>query len=436
MTAQASVASATVHEARIGVLGATALVMGAMIGSGVYLLPATLGAVGSISILGWLAATAAALAVAGVFAWLGPLVPQASGLAGYVQAGLGRFAGVQTTLAYWCSCWFGSVAIALAVAGYAAYLAPALAGPGPRLGTTLAALWLGILAAWIGPRVVARVEGWTLALGLLPVGLAAVAGWFWFDPDVFRASWNPQTLSVPAAIRDSGLAAFWAFLGLEGAAAVAAVVRNPARDVPRATLLGVVGAAVVYIAACVALMGILPAAQLSASTAPFADAARVALGVGGGAVIAVCALARTTGCVTAWILLSAETTRGAADEGAFLRRFASRDGRMPAVNLLVVGVLMTIAAVATVSPTLGEQFGILINVAALLSLYAYILAGASLIRLARGLPASRRLAAMLTGGLAIACALGLVSTAKPIEWLYSLIPVAFGVALYLGLRRR
>jgi arginine:agmatine antiporter len=424
------------HSGRIGVLGATALVMGAMIGSGVYLLPATLGAVGSISILGWLAATAAALAVAGVFAWLGPLVPQASGLAGYVQAGLGRFAGVQTTLAYWCSCWFGSVAIALAVAGYAAYLVPALAGPGPRLATTLAALWFGILASWIGPRIVARVEGWTLALGLVPVLLAAVLGWFWFDPEVFRASWNPQSLSVAAAIHDSGLNAFWAFLGLEGAAAVATVVRNPARDVPRATVLGVVGAAVVYIAACVALMGLLPAAQLSASTAPFADAARVALGLGGGAIIAVCALARTTGCVTAWILLSAETTRGAADEGAFLRRFASRDGRMPAVNLLVIGVLMTIATVATVSPTLGEQFGILINVAALLSLYAYILAGASLIRLARGLDSGKRIAAMLTGALAIACALGLVSTAKPIELLYSLIPLVLGAALYLALRRR
>lgn len=427
---------AAAHEARIGLLGATALVMGAMIGSGVYLLPATLGAVGSISILGWLAATAAALAVAGVFAWLGPLVPQATGLAGYVQAGLGRFLGVQTTLAYWCSCWFGSVAIALAVAGYAAYLVPALAPAGPRLATTLAVIWLGLLASWIGPRVVARVEGWTLALGLLPVLLAALFGWFWFSADTFRASWNPQGLSFAAAVHDSGLNAFWAFLGLEGAAAVAAVVRDPARNVPRATVLGVVATAIVYIAACVALMGLLPAAQLSASTAPFADAARVALGVGGGAFIAVCALARTAGCVTAWILLSAETTRGAADEGAFLARFASQGGRMPAVNLLVIGVLMTAAAVATVSPTLGEQFGILINVAALLSLYAYILAGASLIRLARGLEGFKRPAAIATGALAIACAAGLVSTAKPIELAYSLIPVAAGVALYLALRRR
>ena len=89
MTAEAA-GKATDPHGRIGLLGATALVMGAMIGSGVYLLPATLGAVGSISILGWLAATAAALAVAGVFVWLGPLVPGATGLAGYVHGPGGR----------------------------------------------------------------------------------------------------------------------------------------------------------------------------------------------------------------------------------------------------------------------------------------------------------------------------------------------------------
>lgn len=421
---------------KVGLLGATALVMGAMIGSGVYLLPATLGAVGSISILGWAAATAAALAVAGVFVWLGPLAPQAAGLAGYVQAGLGRFLGVQTTLAYWCSCWFGSVAIALAVAGYAAYLVPALGGPGPRLATTVSVIWLGILATWIGPRIVARIEGWTLALGLLPVVLAALVGWFWFDAETFRASWNPQALSFTAAVHDSGLNAFWAFLGLEGAAAVAVVVRDPARTVPRATLLGVLATAAIYMAACVALMGMLPAADLARSTAPFAEAAHVALGLGAGAIIAVCALARTAGCVTAWILLSAETTRAAADEGAFLKPFATRDGHMPLVNLVVIGVLMTAAAAATASPTLGQQFGTLINVAALLSLYAYILAGLSLARLSRGLMGGRRLAALLTAAAAVACCVALVSTAKPIELAYSLIPILAGAALYLVLRRR
>lgn len=422
---------------RIGVLGATALVAGSMIGSGVYLLPATLGAVGSISILGWLAATAAALAIGGLFAFLGPAAPEARSLAGYVQAGLGRLFGVQTTVVYWSLCWFGNVAIALAVAGYAGFLAPALAGEGPRLAVTLAAIWVSVFASWIGPRTVARIEGWTLALGLLPVVLAASLGWLWFSSETFLASWNPRDLSVPAAIRDSGLNAFWAFLGLESAAAVAAVVRNPARNVPRATLFGVLAAAAIYISASAALMGLLPAAELGRSDAPFADAARLMLGVGGAALIALFAFVRTSGCLVGWTLVAAETSRGAADEGAFLRVFRTRPGeKASAVNLLAVGVLMSLVAVMTVSPTLGEQFGVLINVAVLLSLYAYILAGLSLIRLSGSFPPGKRAAAVATAAVAIACSAGLIATGKPIELAYSLVPILAGAALYLVIRRR
>lgn len=422
---------------RIGVLGATALVAGSMIGSGVYLLPATLGAVGSISILGWLAATAAALAIGGLFAFLGPAAPEARSLAGYVQAGLGRLFGVQTTVVYWSLCWFGNVAIALAVAGYAGFLAPALAGEGPRLAVTLVAIWVSVFASWIGPRTVARIEGWTLALGLLPVGLAASLGWLWFSSETFLASWNPRDLSVAAAIRDSGLNAFWAFLGLESAAAVAAVVRNPARNVPRATLFGVLAAAAIYISASAALMGLLPAAELARSDAPFADAARLMLGVGGAALIALFAFVRTSGCLVGWTLVAAETSRGAADEGAFLRVFRTRPGeKASAVNLLAVGVLMSLVAVMTVSPTLGEQFGVLINVAVLLSLYAYILAGLSLIRLSGSFPPGKRAAAVATAAVAIACSAGLIATGKPIELAYSLVPILAGAALYLVIRRR
>ena len=421
---------------RLGVAGAAALVAGSMVGSGVYLLPATLGAIGSISILGWLAASVAALAIAGMFAWLAPAAPGAKGLPGYVQAGLGRFFGAQTTAAYWTSCWFGNAGIALAVVGAAAYLAPVLQGAGPRLGATLAVIWLAIGACWLGPRVVARVEGLTLGVGLLPVVVAATVGWFWFNPATYLASWNPQDLGLGAAVGGSALNAFWAFLGLESAAAVAGVVRDPARNVPRATLVGVGAVAVLYVAACSALMGVLPAEALARSTAPFADAAGAALGIGLAAVIAACALARAFGAVCAFTLVSAETTRGAADEGAFFAAFRTRPGEPASpINLLTTGVLMSAAAVMTASPTLAEQFVTLANVAVILSLYAYALAGFSLIRLARRIGPGRRVPAVATAAAAIACSAGLIATARPHELAISLVPLAAAVALHLWLRR-
>ncbi len=433
-TAETAVASA---HGNVGLFGATALVAGSMIGSGIYLLPATLGAVGSISILGWLAATAAALAIAGMFAWLGVAAPEAKGLPGYVEAGLGPFFGVQVTVAYWATNWIGTAAIALAVAGAAGFLFPPLGAPGPRLLITLAAIWLAVAASWIGPRTVARVEGLTLALGLLPVLAAATLGWLAFHPAAFLASWNPQGLSLPSAVGASALNAFWAFLGVECAAATAGVVRNPTRNVPRATLIGVVAVAALYISACTVLMGILPATELANSSAPFAQAGQASLGVGLAAAIAVCALLRAQGCVTGWVLVTSETTRSGADAGVFPRAFRTRPGEHASpINLVTAGGLMSLMAVLTATPTLGQQFGFLANVSVLLSLYSYILAGGSLIRLSGSFVTGRRLGIIVTALTAMACSAALFATGKPLELACWLAVIAGAGLLYLWLRRR
>lgn len=428
----AAPAGAAGRHGSIGVLGAAALVAGSMVGAGVYLLPATLGAVGGISILGWLAAGGVALSLAGVFIWLAPLVPQAEGIPSYVRAGLGPFFGVQSALAYWVSCWAGLVPLALAGAGTVGVLFPALASPEARLGVTVAIIWMGVGAAWTGPRIVARLEGLTLLIGLLPVLLAATVGWFAFRPEVFAASWNPHDLGAAAAIKASGLSCFYAFLGLECAAAAAAVVRDPARNIPRATLLGVGVTAAIYVSASMAIMGLLPAGELAASGSPFADAARLMLGAGVGAAIAVCLVVRATGCLTAWMLVTAETSRGAADEGVFPRLFRTLpEERASASGLLIPGVLMTLMAVLSAQPNLAQQFSTMTNAVSLLTLYVYVMAAVSLIRLA-----GRRVAPILTAVLASAASLYLVAAGKPVELALSLAPLALGSLLYLWLRRR
>lgn len=426
------------HRARIGLAGATAIVAGGMIGSGVYLLPAALAATGSISILGWIAASAAALAIAGVFAFLAAAAPRATGLASYVEAGLGRFPAAICAFIYWAECSVGNVAVGLAVAGALAYLVPALAPAGPRLAVTLALVWLSVGAAAVGPRLVSRIEGLTLLLGLGPVIFAGLAGWFFFHPQVFAASWNPGHLGTVQAAWRSALVVFWAFLGVECAAGVAGVVRDPERNVARASLLGVTLAACVYIAACTALFGIAPAAALAGASAPFAEAGRVALGVGGGAVIALCALLRAAGCFSGWTLVAAETSRTAADEGVFPAVFRTRPGeRASWPNLLLVGGVMTVAAVGTVAPSLAAQFHVLADITVILALGAYTLAALSLIRLSDGFARpGRRWGARAVGAFAIASALSLAAAADRTELLLSLIPIGLGAALYLARRRR
>ena len=267
--------------------------------------------------------------------------------------------------------------------------------------------------------------------------VAATLGWFAFHPTTFLASWNPQGLSLSSAVGASALNAFWAFLGVECAAATAGVVRNPGRNVPRATLIGVVAVAVLYIGACSVLMGILPAGALASSSAPFAQAGRASLGVGLAAAIAVCALLRAQGCVTGWVLVTSETTRSGADAGVFPKLFRTRPGEHASpINLMTAGGLMSLMAVVTASPTLGQQFGFLANVSVLLSLYSYILAGGSLIRASGGFTPGRRVGAILTALGAMACSAALIATGKPIELAYGLVVVAAAALLYLWLRGR
>lgn len=428
---------ASARRRKVGTAGAAALVAGSMIGSGVYLLPATMGAIGSISILGWLVATLAALAISGVLIWLAAEVKGAEGLAGYVQAGLGPFFGVQMAVMFWISAWTGAVAIALAAAGALGFLVPALAQPGARLALTVGLIWVAVGLSWVGPRAVARTEGISLAIGLLPVALAATVGWLFFRSEVFVASWNPGGLSLGQAVSASALNAFWAFLGMESAAAVAGVVRDPPRDVPRATILGVLGAAALYISATSAIMGILPAEALAGSSAPFADAARAAFGAALGAGIAICAFLRTGGCLTGWVLVTAETSRGAADQGVFPPVFRTRAGETASpINLLCAGALMTGFVMATASPTLGQQFSTIINAVSLLSLYAYILPALSLVRLGWRFAGLRRVGALVTSGVAVSFAGFLISGGKPIELALSLVPIPLAALLYLWLSRR
>jgi arginine:agmatine antiporter len=372
-----------------------------------------------------------------MFAQLAVVAPDARGVSGYVQAGLGRFFGIQATVAYWASCWVGVAAVALAAAGYAGYLIPALAPSGPRLVTMLAVIWLAVAACWLGPRTVGRIEGLTLVAGLAPVLFVAVLGWLWFDPTVFAHSWNPTGADVLGATRASALTAFWAFLGLECAAAAAGVVRDPSRNVPRATLAGVAISAALYVGACAVLMGLMPAAELARSSAPFADATRATVGVGGAGLIAVCAFLRAGGCTTGWVLVTSETSREAADQGAFPAFFRTRPGeRASAVNLIATGVLMSAVAFLTASPTLGSQFTVLANVTVVLSLITYLLAGCSLFRLRGGLGEPRqRAAASATAIVAIGCVAVLLASAglKDLA-LASIAPLAAAI-LYFALRR-
>jgi arginine:agmatine antiporter len=367
---------------KLGPFGASVLVAGNMVGSGVFLLPATLAAIGSISILGWLITTAGVMVLALVFAALARIRPDAAGLTGYVREGVGPFLGFQSVLLYWASNWTGNVAIAVAAAGYLAAFFPIVAQP--NMGAIAAAGFIVLMALLnvVGPKWVARLGGLTMLFGLAPILAVGVLGWAYFDPHLFMRNWNVSGQPAFGAVQASLAQIVWAFLGVESAAVAARTVRDPERNIARATIGGVAVASVVYIAASAAIFGLVSAGDLAKSTAPFADAVRVMLGVTGGLVIAGCALAKATGALGGWVLVNVETAETAAETGLFPKFFArGPDGRPPRMNILINTVLMLGVALLTGQPEIAKTFNQLINIAVVLSVLVYGYACLSLIRL-------------------------------------------------------
>ena len=354
-------------------------VTGNMVGSGLFLLPATLGSIGGISVFTWGLATMGALLIAGVFARLGVMAPWAGGPYAYARATLGRYFGFQTNYIYWISCWVGNVGIALAVTGYLSELLPVLKPPLVSATVTSAVIWMMVGANIVGPRIFGTIEAAAMVVGLAPILAIGIVGWFYFDPAIFAASWNVSGEPAYVAVPRSMVLVFWAFTGLESAAVAVEVVENPRRNLPIAALAGVVLAAVIYIVSCTVRMGIVPAKELADSSAPFALVARRIFGPGMATVLVLTTILKASGTHGGWTLVSAATAKAAAEDGAFPALFARLDRRgIPVQSLLAHGVLMTLAAYATASPTIGQQFGKLTDMAVVYSMMSYFYSALSL----------------------------------------------------------
>ncbi len=386
-----------IRNRKIGLFLATMLVANNMIGSGIFLLPATLASVGSITIIGWIIATLGAVLIAVVLAKLAQIAPQPGGPAAYAGVALGPYFGFQANFVYWICCWIGNIAIAIAAIGYLASLLPILALPVYSTLATIGIIWLVTMVNIYGPRLACQFESLTLLAGLIPILLVATVGWSYFDPEIFKASWNVQGQPAFAAIPNSLVLVFWAFVGLESASVATAVVENPQRNVPLATIGGVLIAGLVYVASCAAIMGLLPASQLVSSTAPFADAITLILGPIAGVLVALMALIKATGTLCGWVLLTAQTGKASADRGLFPAIFARVDRHgIPVPNLIVMAMVMTVVVILTRSPTLGQQFAMLIEVSVILCLLVYVYACLAMWRYDTSFPSkAMALAAML-----------------------------------------
>ena len=412
---------------------ATMFVAGNMIGTGVFLLPVNLAQVGSVSIFGWLIATIGVAALGLTFAKLGELNPQQGGPYAYARDFLGPFAGFQTNYVYWFGAWIGNIAIAVAGVGYLSELLPGIDAPPGSVVATAVVIWLFTFANILGPRAVGALQTWTVVLGLIPILGIALFGWFWFDTATFTAGWNVSGDSSLQAISRAASMALWAYMGIESAAVSAGVIENPKRNVPLATIIGLCVAAVVYMLSSTVIMGMVPNDELRTSNAPFADAARVALGASAAIVISVCATLKAFGTLGGWMLLVGQSAKAAADDGMFPSVFArlNRNG-VPGVGLVIVAVLMTVVLFATISPTLAGQFSNMVDLAVMLIIVPYVYSAVAVVKVIhdRQLPRTTLRTYMWLALVAVVYCLWAVLGGNPTTVVHAMVGLLVSVPLY------
>lgn len=370
---------------KLGFAALLALVVGNMVGSGIYLLPAQLAPLGWNQFIGWGITIVGALALAQVFAALGARVPLAGGPYAFAREAFGPLAGFVTAWAYWVMSWVGNAAVAVAVVSALAAIFPALGSTQglPAL-LAVACVWSVTLINIRGIRAAGRMQEVTVLLKLLPLlALIGIALWLL----AIGAPRVPDP-GVPLTADKFALAAgltFWGFLGLESGTVPADKIDDPARNIPRATMLGVALTGAVYIGISAAFALYMPVAEAAAAPAPIAAFLGRYLGNDVAMVVAAFAAISAFGTLNGWVLIQAEMPAAMAKGGVFPAWFGAENAAgSPVRSHLVSSSLLTVVTLLNYQKGLGELFGFIASVSLAAGLVAYLMSALAALKIVRG----------------------------------------------------
>jgi len=364
---------------KIGLITATSLVVGNMIGSGIFVLPATLAKYGSISLLGWLFTAAGALVLAKIFSNLSKiLVNKSGGPYVFAKEGFGDFIGFLVAWGYWISCWVVNAGIAVAIISALTIFFPVLET------NSLLAVIIGLGFIWFftwinikGVKTSGKFQVVTTILKLLPLVVIIILGFFFFSLDNFP-EFNISGQNDLQAFSAVATLTLFAFLGIECATIPAENVKNPEKIVPKATMLGTTITTLVYILGTVVLFGILPIDQLMTSPAPFAEAGKIIGGEYTGYFVAAGAAISAIGALNGWILIAGQLPMATARDNMFPRVFKKQnDKEAPYLGLIIGSVLSSIVMLMNFSEGLVDQFEFIALLTTLTALIPYLFVAAA-----------------------------------------------------------
>ncbi len=419
----------------LGLAACTAIVVGNMVGSGFYLSPSAVAPYGLLAIIFWIVMGAGAMCLGLTFARLARRMPATGGPYAYTRAAYGDFAGFIVAWGYWISIWASLPLIAAAFTGSLLKLVPALQGSRPvAVAITLAAIWFVTFMNLRGVKEAARFAEITTYAKLVPFAGIAVLGLPWVHLDHF-AEFNPSGSSLLAATAALAPLTMFAFLGLESATVPAGDVREPERTIPRATVLGIAIAGLLYVLGTIVVLGVVPRARLVSSIAPFSDAAQLMWGPWAANIVAVAVMVSSIGALNGWTLLMGQVPMAAANDRLFPDVFGRLSSHhVPAIGISLSAALATglVLVEASGPPGWAAVYTMLVSLATMTGVIAYVFCALADGLIAAGGAARGALPRIgVVEMVAFAFAMFTVYGCGPTPVLYGLLLLLFGIPVYV-----
>ena len=366
---------------KIGLLAAISLIVGNMIGAGIFVLPASLAKFGGISILGWIFTAIGALILAKIFSNFSKLISSKSGGPYlYSKVVFGDFIGFLVAWGYWISCWINNAAIAVAIVSALSFFFPVLiSSPLYATLTGLSFIWLFTWTSSNGVKFSGNIQIITTVAKLLPLLFIIISGIFIFDYNLFP-EFNNTEQSDFEIFPIVCIMTLYAFLGIESATIPASSIKNPNITIPRATMIGTVISTLIYIFGTIILFGILPMEKLIDSPAPFAEAGNIVAGKYGGYFISAGAAISAIGALNGWILITSYMPISMANDNLFPKVFKNTNSKgSPIVSLVFGSILTSFVMTMNFSEGLVSRFEFLILLTTLSTLVPYLFVSAAYI---------------------------------------------------------
>lgn len=371
---------------RLGFAACFALVVGSMIGSGVFLLPASLAPFGWNAVAGWCISITGAIGIAFMLAALARRFPDVGGPAGYVGTAFGPIAGYLVGWAFWVSMWVSNSALAAAAASYLSVFMPSLADSPTT--AALAFIWAVTIVNLVGIRAAGQFQIVTMTLKLLPLLVVGVlmALLLSSEGSSALAPFPAEGLSL-GQVSTAGAITLFALLGFETVCGVADRVVRPEVNIPRAIVSGTLFVGAIYVVICSGIVLMMPTEQLASSNAPFKDFVEAQWARGPALLVSLFAVVSVIGAMNGFTLLQGELPRAMAERGMLPKWFKRTDGNGTAwPGLLLGSVLSTILVVSSGSGTLGGLFTFMALLTTSSALWFYLICALAALKFRLGVP--------------------------------------------------